>query len=105
MNPRYIGPFKILRKVGSVSYQLALPPDLQHIHDVFHVFLLKTYETDNRQVLNSKPINIQSDVTYEEKLVETVDSKFQEPRNKKIKLVKVIWQTPGSRRSHVGIRR
>ena len=92
LNPRYIGPFEILRKVGSVSYQLALPPDLQHIHDVFHVSLLKVYKTDNRHVLNYEPVNIQPDLTYEEQPIEIVDSKIQELRNKRVKLVKVIWR-------------
>ena len=45
-SPRFIGPFEILKKVGSVSYQLALPPDLQHIHDVFHISLSKAYQSD-----------------------------------------------------------
>ena len=39
-----------------------------------------------------KFIYLQSDLTYEEKPVEIVDSKFQEIRNKKVKLVKVIWR-------------
>ena len=103
LNPRYIGPFEILRKVGAVSYQLALPPDLQHIHDVFHVSLLKAYKTDDHHVLNYEPINLQSDLTYEEKPVEIVDSKFQELRNKKVKLVKVIWRNQAI--EHVGIGR
>ena len=37
LNPRYIGPFEILERVGSVAYHLALPPGLANIHDVFHV--------------------------------------------------------------------
>ena len=60
-------------------------PNLQHIHDVFHVSLLKGYKTDNRHVLNYNPINVQSDLTYEE--VHIIDSKFQELRNQK-----VIWR-------------
>ena len=67
LNPRDMVPFEILRKVGSVSYQLTLPPDLQHIHDIFHASLLKAYHANDRHVLNCEPINIQSDLTYEEK--------------------------------------
>ena len=39
---KYCGPFEVLRKMGERSYQLALPPQL-HVHDVFHVNLLKKY--------------------------------------------------------------
>nr|GFC13450.1 putative nucleotidyltransferase, ribonuclease H [Tanacetum cinerariifolium] len=41
LSPRFIGPFKILDRVGEVSYRLALPPQLSHVHDVFHVSLLR----------------------------------------------------------------
>nr|GEW70689.1 putative nucleotidyltransferase, ribonuclease H [Tanacetum cinerariifolium] len=42
--PRFIGPFEILDRVGEVSYRLALPPQLKHVHDVFHVSLLRGYK-------------------------------------------------------------
>ena len=47
-SPRYIEPFEVWGKVGAVSYQLVLPPDIQHIHDVLHISLLKAYKTDDR---------------------------------------------------------
>ena len=100
-----MGPFEILRKVGGVSYQFTLSPDLQHIHDAFHVSLLKAYMTNNYHVLNYESINIQSDLMYEEKPVEVVDPKFQELRNKKVKLVKVVWRNQAVRKSHMGIKR
>nr|GFD23265.1 putative nucleotidyltransferase, ribonuclease H [Tanacetum cinerariifolium] len=40
LSPRFIGPFDILDHVGEVSYRLALPPQLSHVHNVFHVSLL-----------------------------------------------------------------
>nr|GFB24323.1 hypothetical protein [Tanacetum cinerariifolium] len=43
LNPRFIGPFKILERIGEVSYRLALPPQLSYVHDVFHVSLLRGY--------------------------------------------------------------
>ena len=69
MNLRYIGQLEILKKVENVSYQPALPTDLQHIYDILHASLLKAYKTDNPPVLNLEPMNIQSDLTYEEKPV------------------------------------
>nr|GFB07461.1 putative nucleotidyltransferase, ribonuclease H [Tanacetum cinerariifolium] len=41
LNPRFIGPFEILDRVGEISYRLALPPQLSHVHNVFHVSLLR----------------------------------------------------------------
>ncbi|GJY11216.1 putative nucleotidyltransferase, ribonuclease H [Tanacetum coccineum] len=40
----FIGPFEILDRVGEVSYRLALPPQLSHVHNVFHVSLLRGYK-------------------------------------------------------------
>ena len=41
LSPRYIGPFEVLKRVGEVSYELALPPGLSGVHSVFHVSMLK----------------------------------------------------------------
>lgn len=40
LSSRYIGPFEILKRVGSVAYELALPPELSHVHKVFHISML-----------------------------------------------------------------
>ena len=41
--PRFIGPFKMLERVGTVVYQLALPPSMSGVHEVFHVSMLQKY--------------------------------------------------------------
>ena len=46
LSPRYVRPFEILKRVGEVAYQLALPPTLTSAHDVFHVSMLKKYMLD-----------------------------------------------------------
>ena len=43
---RYIGPFEILERVGTVAYRLALPPSLSSVHSVFHVSMLQKYTPD-----------------------------------------------------------
>ena len=40
---RFIGPYEVIEKVGPVAYRLALPPDLEKIHNVFHVSMLRRY--------------------------------------------------------------
>ncbi|XP_074356386.1 uncharacterized protein LOC141696096 [Apium graveolens] len=85
LSRRYIALFVILKELGSVSYQLALPPDLKFIHDIFHITVLKAYRADNCHILSYEPIEVQPDLTYEEQLVQIMDDKVQKLRNKEIK--------------------
>ena len=50
--PRYIRPFKILEKVGTITYRLALPPGLSGVYEVFHVFMLQKYTPDLAHVVD-----------------------------------------------------
>jgi len=43
LSPRYIGPFKIVERIGTIAYRLTLPPSLETLHDVFHVSQLQKY--------------------------------------------------------------
>ena len=43
--PHFIGSFIVVQKVGSQAYYLHLPIDLKHVHDVFHVSLLKLFHS------------------------------------------------------------
>lgn len=43
LSSRYIEPFEILKRVGSVAYELALPPELSHVHKFFHISMLQKY--------------------------------------------------------------
>ncbi|KAL5547651.1 hypothetical protein UlMin_002882 [Ulmus minor] len=92
LSPRYIGPFKILERIGKVAYRLALPPNLSSVHNVFHVSMLKKYVPDPYHVLEHEPIEVHEDLTYEEKPVQILDRKEKTLRNKVISLVKVLWR-------------
>ena len=46
LSPRYIRPYEIMERVGSLAYRLALPPELSRIHNVFHVSMLRKYIAD-----------------------------------------------------------
>jgi hypothetical protein len=92
LSPRYIGPFEILERIGNVAYRLALPPDLSHVHDVFHVSLLRKYLPDPRHVIHYEPVQIQVDLSYKEQPIEILDRKEKVLRNKVISTVKVLWR-------------
>ncbi|ROV57116.1 hypothetical protein EGO58_12620, partial [Limosilactobacillus reuteri] len=66
LSPRYIAPFEILTRVGSVAYMLALPPSLGNVHNVFHVSMLKRYVHDPSHVLPVEPEYLEADMTYTE---------------------------------------
>jgi len=44
--PRYIGPYKIIERIGTVAYRILLPPHLDNIHNVFHVSMLRKADLD-----------------------------------------------------------
>ncbi|KAL5580072.1 hypothetical protein UlMin_012514, partial [Ulmus minor] len=92
LNPRYIGPYEILERVGNTAYRLALPPNLASVHNVFHVSMLKKYVSDKSHVLEQEPIEIHEDLSFEEKPVQILDYKIKTLRNKDIPLVKVLWR-------------
>ena len=92
LSPRFIRPFEILEKMGKVAYRFALPPSLLNVHGVFHVSLLRKYVSDLSHVLSYEPIELKQDLMYEKRLVQILDRKEKELRNKKIPLVKVLWR-------------
>ena len=95
LSPRFIGPFEILEKVGAVAYRLALPPQLERVHNVFHVSMLRKYEQDPSHVVDWSEMEIEVDATYEEKPIRILDRREQVLRNKTIPLVKVLWRHRG----------
>nr|GFC65960.1 putative reverse transcriptase domain-containing protein [Tanacetum cinerariifolium] len=66
LSPRFIGPFEILDCVGKVSYRLALPPQLSHVHNVFHVSLLRGYKYHPLHVVSYSLDQIRKDLSYVE---------------------------------------
>ncbi len=69
LSPRFIGSYEIIKRVGPIAYRLALPLELDKIHSVFHVSILRRYRSDPSHVLSVKTIDIQPDLTYEEEPV------------------------------------
>ena len=95
LSPRFIGPFEILEKVGTVAYWLALPPSMSGVHKVFHVSMLWKYTLDPAHVMDWGQIEVDTDGTFEEGPVCIVDSRDQVLRRKNVRLVRVPWRHYG----------
>ena len=90
LSPRFIGPFQILDRVGAVAYRIALPPSLSGVHDVFHVSMLRKYVSDPTHVLSYEHLQLDQDLSFEEKPVQVLDRKDKVLRTKTVPLVKVL---------------
>ncbi|GJV18999.1 putative nucleotidyltransferase, ribonuclease H [Tanacetum coccineum] len=92
LSPRFIGPFKILDRVGEVSYRLALPPQLSHVHNVFHVSLLRGYNYHPYHVVQYPFDKIHEDCLFVEEPQAILDRQERVMRKKIIHFVKVLWK-------------
>ncbi|KAG8472937.1 hypothetical protein CXB51_034843 [Gossypium anomalum] len=95
LSPRFIWPYKISERIGPVQYKLSLPPELEKIHNVFHVSILRRYRSDPSHIINPSEVEIQSDLSYEEEPIRILAREVKELRNKKVPLVKVLWLKHG----------
>lgn len=91
LTPKFIGPYQILRRIGKVAYQIALPTFLSNLHDVFHVSQLRKYVPDFSHVIEPDIVQVRDNLTYETQPVKIEDRRMKQLRGKQIPLVKVIW--------------
>ena len=92
LGPRYIGPYKVIARVGKVAYRLELPEELSLIHNTFHVSQLRKCVVDESAVIPLEDIQIDERLNYVEKPIAVLERKTKALRNKTINLVKVQWQ-------------
>ena len=95
LSPRFIGPFEILERVGTVAYRLALLPSMPGVQEVFHVSMLRKYTPDLAHVLDWGQIEVDIDGTFEEGPVCILDSRDKVLRRKTVRLVRVLWRHYG----------
>ena len=89
LSPRYIGPFEVLKRVGEVAYELALPPGLSGVHQVFHVSMLKKYHGDGNYIIRWDSVLLDENLPYEEEPVAILDREVCKVRSKEIAFIKV----------------
>ncbi|WVZ80462.1 hypothetical protein U9M48_027933 [Paspalum notatum var. saurae] len=98
--PRYVGPFRITEQCGPVAYRLELPPHLAAVHDVFHVSQLKKCLRVPEEVIDTSQINIEPDLTYEEKPIKILDQKQRSTRRRPLPSTKCNGVITPKKRQH-----
>ncbi|KAD4889132.1 hypothetical protein E3N88_21205 [Mikania micrantha] len=88
-NPRFIGPFKIIARIGEVAYRLELPEEL---NNTFHVSYLRKCLADESAYVPMEDLVIDDKLNYIEKPVAILDRKVKQLRNKTINQVMVQWK-------------
>ena len=91
LNPRYIGPFEILARIGPVAYKLRLPQELSNIHPTFHVSNLKKCLSDETLVIPLEEIELNESLNFVEEPVEILDREVKKTKQSRIPIVKVRW--------------
>jgi hypothetical protein len=89
--PRYIGPFPILEKCGTVAYKLELSPSLAGVHDIFHVSQLKKCLKASVDVLLPEVTPLEADLSYPKHPIKVLDQKDRVMKRKTIKFFKIQW--------------
>ncbi|GJY50939.1 putative reverse transcriptase domain-containing protein [Tanacetum coccineum] len=80
LNPRYIGPFKILKRVGPMAYKLELPEELSNVYSTFHVSNLKKCLSDESLVIPMKELRLDDKLNFVEEPIEIMDQKVKQLR-------------------------
>ncbi|GKB37683.1 putative reverse transcriptase domain-containing protein, partial [Tanacetum coccineum] len=93
LNPRYIGPFKIIAKVGTVAYRLELPEKLSRVHSTFHVSKLKKCLADEPLAIPLDEIQVDDKLNFIEEPVEIMDREVKRLKQSRIPIVKVRWNS------------
>ncbi|GKE04747.1 putative reverse transcriptase domain-containing protein [Tanacetum coccineum] len=93
LNPRYIGPFKILNRVGTLVYRLEFPEQLSRVHSTFHVSSLKKCFVNEPLAIPLDEIQIDDKLNFIEEPVEIMDQEFKWLKQSCIPIVKIRWNS------------
>ncbi|GJS42892.1 putative reverse transcriptase domain-containing protein, partial [Tanacetum coccineum] len=93
LNPKYVGPFKVLAKVGAVAYKLELPQELSRVHSTFHVSIWKKCYFDEPLAIPLDELHIDDKLRFVEEPIEIMNREVKRLKQSRIPIVKVRWNS------------
>nr|GEW58187.1 hypothetical protein [Tanacetum cinerariifolium] len=93
LSPRFIGPFKVIKRIRPVAYKLELPDKLRGIHDTFHVSNLKRCFVNDDVVIPLDEVQLDDKLHFVEEPVEIIDIEVKRLKQSRISIVKVRWNS------------
>ncbi|GJZ22943.1 hypothetical protein Tco_0559982 [Tanacetum coccineum] len=93
LNPRYVGPFKVIERVGTVAYKLELPQQLSRVHNTFHVSNLKKCLFDESLIIPLEELRVDDKLHFVEEPVEVMDREIKQLKRSRIPIIKVRWNS------------
>ncbi|GJR95473.1 putative reverse transcriptase domain-containing protein [Tanacetum coccineum] len=93
LNPRYVGPFKVTKRVRTVAYKLELPQQLSRVHNIFHVSNLKKCLSDESLVIPLEELRVDDKLHFVEEPVEVMDREIKQLKRSRIPIIKVRWNS------------
>ncbi|GJU98439.1 putative reverse transcriptase domain-containing protein [Tanacetum coccineum] len=88
LNPRYVGPFKVIERIGIVAYKLELPQQLSQVHNAFHVSNLKKCLSDESLVIPLREPHVDDKLHFVKEPVEVVDREIKQLKRSRIPIIK-----------------
>nr|GEV70411.1 putative reverse transcriptase domain-containing protein [Tanacetum cinerariifolium] len=93
LNPRYVGPFKVIERVRTVAYKLKLPQQLSRVHNTFHVSNLKKCLSDESLVIPLGELHVDNKLHFVEEPVEVMDREIKQLKRSRIPIIKLRWNS------------
>nr|GFA75288.1 putative reverse transcriptase domain-containing protein [Tanacetum cinerariifolium] len=89
LNPRYVGPFKVIARVGSVAYKLDLPEELSRVHNTFHVSNLEKCYANEPLAVPLDGLHFDDKLQFVEEPIENMDREVKWLRTSHVPILKV----------------
>ncbi|GKC65850.1 hypothetical protein Tco_1098448 [Tanacetum coccineum] len=90
LNPRCVGPFKVIERVGTVAYKLELPQQLSRVHNTFHMSNLKKCLSDESLVIPLEELRVDDKLHFVKEPVAVMDREIKQLKRSRIPIIKVF---------------